>query len=178
MIAKLDRKIRQVLEPYDNAVELLKEIPGLSDKAAEDLIAEIGLDMDVFPSEKHLCSWVGVSPGNNESAGKKSGRTTRGNKQAKSTLTQAAWAASHAKGTFYKAVTIAWPRGGARKAAVMAVAHSILKSAYHVLKYNVPYKELGENHLKSQVEKKRKKYLTSELNKLGYLVMLNPKPVS
>ncbi|MGI6519634.1 MAG: IS110 family transposase [Fermentimonas sp.] len=71
LIAKLDRKIRQVLEPYDNAVELLKEIPGLSDKAAEDLIAEIGLDMDVFPSEKHLCSWVGVSPGNNESAGKK-----------------------------------------------------------------------------------------------------------
>jgi transposase len=65
-----------------------------------------------------------------------------------------------------------------KKRAVMAVAHSILKSAYHVLKYNVPYKELGEDYLKSQVEKKRKKYLTSELNKLGYLVMLNPKPVS
>jgi transposase len=71
LIAKLDQKIRQALEPYDNAVELLKGIPGLSDKSAEDLIAEIGLDMDVFPDEKHLCSWVGVSPGNNESAGKK-----------------------------------------------------------------------------------------------------------
>ena len=65
-----------------------------------------------------------------------------------------------------------------KKRAVMAVAHSILKSAYHVLKYNVPYKELGEDHLKFQVRKKRTKYLTSELNKLGYLVMLAPKPVS
>ena len=60
----------------------------------------------------------------------------------------------------------------------MAVAHSILKSAYHVLKYNVPYKELGEDHLKSQVKMKRKKYLTCELNKLGYRVMLYTQPVS
>jgi len=60
-----------MLSPYENVLELLKEIPGLSHKTVEDLIAEIGLDMEVFPSEKHLASWVGVSPGNNESAGKK-----------------------------------------------------------------------------------------------------------
>ena len=71
LIDELDQQIKKVLSPYDNALERLREIPGLSRKTVEDLIAEIGLDMSVFPTEKHLCSWVGVSPGNNESAGKK-----------------------------------------------------------------------------------------------------------
>jgi transposase len=67
----LDEKIKHALAPYENALERLREIPGLNRKSVEDLIAEIGLDMDVFPNENHLSSWVGVSPGNNESAGKK-----------------------------------------------------------------------------------------------------------
>ena len=71
LIEGLNQKIKQVLSPYENALELLKQIPGLSNKTVEDLVAETGLDMNVFPNEKHLCSWVGVSPGNNESAGKK-----------------------------------------------------------------------------------------------------------
>lgn len=71
LIEELNQKIRQMLSPYENVLELLEEIPGLSHKTVEDLIAEIGLDMEVFPSEKHLASWVGISPGNNESAGKK-----------------------------------------------------------------------------------------------------------
>ncbi|WP_286855763.1 MULTISPECIES: IS110 family transposase [unclassified Proteiniphilum] len=71
LVGELDGRIRQVLAPYDNALALLREIPGLNRKSVEDLVAEIGLDMDVFPDEKHLSSWVGVSPGNNESAGKK-----------------------------------------------------------------------------------------------------------
>lgn len=71
LVEELDERIRQVLAPYDNALALLREIPGLNRKSVEDLVAEIGLDMDVFPNEKHLSSWVGVSPGNNESAGKK-----------------------------------------------------------------------------------------------------------
>jgi transposase len=70
-IKKLDEKIREVLSPYENAVELLKQVPGISTKSAETLIAEIGLDMSVFPTDKHLASWAGMCPGNNESAGKK-----------------------------------------------------------------------------------------------------------
>lgn len=70
-ISELNEKIKTFLSPYENALELLKKIPGLSTKTVEDLIAEIGFDMSVFPSEKHLCSWAGVAPGNNESAGKK-----------------------------------------------------------------------------------------------------------
>jgi transposase len=71
LINELNQQIKKVLSPYDNALERLREIPGLSRKTVEDLIAEIGLDMNVFPTEHHLASWVGVSPGNNESAGKK-----------------------------------------------------------------------------------------------------------
>lgn len=70
-IGKLNGRIRQILEPYENVLELLKKVPGISSKSVEDLVAEIGLDMSVFPSEKNLASWAGMSPGNNESAGKK-----------------------------------------------------------------------------------------------------------
>lgn len=71
LIIDLDSRIREMLAPYDNILELLKQVPGISTKSAQDLVAEIGLDMSVFPTEKHLASWAGVAPGNNESAGKK-----------------------------------------------------------------------------------------------------------
>ena len=75
LISGVDSKIRVLLSPYDNVLELLKQVPGLSTKSVEDLVAEIGLDMSVFPNEKHLSSWVGIAPGNNESAGKKKADT-------------------------------------------------------------------------------------------------------
>ena len=71
LVGELDERIRRVLSLYENALSLLREVPGLNRKSVEDLVAEIGLDMDVFPDERHWSSWVGVSPGNNESAGKK-----------------------------------------------------------------------------------------------------------
>lgn len=71
VIDEITERIRQLLSPYDNVVELLREVPGLNTKTVEDLIAEIGLDMSQFPSEKHIASWAGMCPGNNESAGKK-----------------------------------------------------------------------------------------------------------
>ena len=71
IIADLTCRIKEVLSPYENVMELLQKIPGLSRKTVEDLIAEIGVDMEAFPTEKHLASWAGVCPGNNESAGKK-----------------------------------------------------------------------------------------------------------
>ena len=70
-IENLNQRIKTVLSPYENALELLKEVPGISSKSVEDLVAEIGLDMSVFPTENHLSSWAGMAPGNNESAGKK-----------------------------------------------------------------------------------------------------------
>jgi transposase len=71
LISTINLRIKKMLAPYENVVELLKAVPGLSTKSIEDLIAEIGLDMSVFPTDKHLASWSGVAPGNNESGGKK-----------------------------------------------------------------------------------------------------------
>lgn len=176
-IESLDQRIKEVLSPYENALELLKKVPGISSKSVEDLVAEIGLDMGVFPTEKHLASWAGMSPGNNESAGKKkSGRTTHGNKQVKNVLTEIAWAATRTKNTFYHARyhKLAARRG--KKRALIAVGHSILKSVYHILKDNCDYKELGAEYLTSRTEAKRKAYLKSELGKMGYLVELKELP--
>lgn len=86
IIMELNERIKNILSVYDNVLELLKQVPGLSTKTIEDLVAEIGLDMNAFPTEKHLASWAGMCLGNNESGGKKSGRITHGNKQVKSVI--------------------------------------------------------------------------------------------
>lgn len=157
LIDELSERIRNLLAPYDNAVERLKEIPGLSTKVVEDLIAEIGLDMEVFPTEKNLASWAGMSPGNNESAGKKKlSHQSHGNKQVKSIMTEAAWAATRTKDTFYNARyhKVAARRG--KKRALIAVGHSILTSVWHVLHDNVSYNELGAEYLTKRIALKRK----------------------
>ena len=109
---------------------------------------------------------------------KKSGRITHGNKQVKKTLTESAWAASRTKNTFYSARyhRLAARRG--KKRALIAIGHSLLKSAYHILKDNVPYKELGSDYLKDKIESKRKKYLKNELEKLGYKVNLSTRALT
>lgn len=101
LVDELSKRIKDMLIKYDNVLELLKEIPGFNTKIVEDLVSEIGLDMSAFPSEKHLASWAGICPDNNESVGKKSGRITHGNKQVKAVLTEAAWAATRTKNTFF-----------------------------------------------------------------------------
>lgn len=97
LVDELSERIKRLLSKYENVLELLKEIPGFSTKVVEDLVSEIGLEMSHFPSEKHLSSWSGLSPGNNESVGKKSSRIIHGNKQVKAVITEASWAATRTK---------------------------------------------------------------------------------
>lgn len=154
-------------------IELLNDIPGLNVKSIEDPVAETGLDMSAFPNEKHLCSWVGIAPGNNESAGKKrSGRITPGNRQAKAAIVEAAWATTRTKNTFYSARyhRLAARRG--KKRALIAAGHSILKSVYHILSTSCVYREPGADHVNLRAEAKRMSYLRKELEKLGYEVRL------
>ena len=103
------------MPPFAAAVERLKTIPGVDQRTAEGLVAEIGTDMGRFPTSGHLASWAGMCPGNDQSAGKhRSGRTTKGDRWLRQTLTQAAWAASHTKGRTCRRSTTAWRRGGGR----------------------------------------------------------------
>ena len=143
-IADMDDLIKGYMEKYEAAIEAIDELPGIARRSAEVIISEIGDDMSRFPSAAHLCSWAGLCPGNNQSAGKrKHGRTTKGNNALKTTLTQCARVAKKAKDSYFAAQyqRISVRRG--KKCATIAVAHSMLIAIYHVLKDKVAFKDLG-----------------------------------
>ncbi|ADU29648.1 IS110 family transposase [Evansella cellulosilytica] len=154
-ISELEGEIDRLITPYNEYVELLDTIPGVSFNAIAVIIAEIGVDMSCFPCDKHLASWGGLCPGNNESAGKKkSSRTQKGNRSLKGVLCQAAWSASKSKGTrlssfFYRVQK----RRGQYKAS-MATAHLILRIIYHIIKDKIPYEELGWDYAEKDTERK------------------------
>lgn len=167
-------QIETLLKNHREVYTLLQSIPGVKTKAAASIIAEIGTDMDQFPTEHHLCSWAGIAPGNNESAGKKkSGKITKGSKSLKSILTQAAWAASRTKDTYLSAKYKSLVGRRGKKRALIAVAHKILQIAYFIIKDKVAYKELGGNYLELRKEQTVVKGLTKRLQKLGYSVELH-----
>lgn len=140
-IAQLEARMGKYIETMKQDAELLQTIPGVSQQIATGILAEIGNDMSVFPSHAHLSSWAGVCPGNNESAGKKkSSKVTHGNKHLKTTLIEAAWAASHSKtnpvlAIKHRSITI---RRGSKKAN-LAIGHKILIAAFHVLRDKTPF---------------------------------------
>ncbi len=150
----------------------MKTIPPVKDGASV-IIAEIGVNMDLFPTEAHLSSWAGMSPGNNESAGKKrSGATTHGNLYLKTILTEFAWIASKMRGTYLwsKYHSLVGRKG--KKKTLVAVGHKILISAYEILKYRVPYKELGANYLDERKKDRIARSYVKRLTSLGYTVTL------
>jgi transposase len=166
-ISRLDEEIKRRMLPFEEDLELLDTIPGVARRTAETIAAEIGTNMDQFPSAAHLCSWAGLCPGQNESAGKrKSGKTRKGNKKLRSALVEAARAAGRTKNTYlssqYHRIAA---RRGANRAAV-AVAHSILTISYYILKRRQPYMELGPTYYE---ERKRDTIIRQSLKKLESL---------
>jgi transposase len=160
---------------WAKAVELLCSIPGINERSAYGILAEIGIRMQQFPTAAHLASWAGVCPGNNESAGKRlSGKTRPGNPWLRRLLVQAAHAASHQKNCYLAAQyrRIAARRGAKR--AVMAVAHSILVIIYHLLSEGTSYKEQGEAFFEHRDREAAERRLVHQLTRLGYQVELQP----
>ena len=178
-IYQLHERIDEKMKPYQHEVELICTTPGIDTVSAQHIFVEIGGDISVFPSESHLSSWVGICPGNNESAGKrKSGRTTKGNRWLKSLLVQTAHGASLTKGTYLKAFyhRVAARRG--KKRAAIAVAHKQTTIIYHELSEDKPYQELGENFFDRRNQKALEQRLVRRLRNLGYRVDLHPEPTT
>lgn len=154
----------------------LDRIPGINRTTIENVIAEIGVDMTVFPDEHHLASWTGVCPGNEESAGKRlRSRTRQGNRWLRRTLAEAAWAASKVKDSYFRAQfrRLAAKRG--KKRALVAVGHSLLVVIYHVLKEGVEYTDLGPDYFDRLEPDRLRRYLVKRLQGLGYDVTLAPR---
>jgi transposase len=173
-IERTERLIAKYLpEAYKAAISAIDELPGIGRVSAEQIVAEVGCDMSRFPSASHLCSWAGVCPGNNESAGKrKSGRTNKANKTLKSTLVQCAKAAVRDKESFFSAQyqKLAVRRGHNR--ATVAVAHSMLISIWHVLR-GEPFADLGiDYYVQFNRERKIRSHL-QQLARLGYNIFVN-----
>ena len=138
-IATLSERIEEVIAPFAEELARLDTIHGVAQRTAEVLIAELGVDMGQFPSDRHLASWAGLCPGNNESAGKhKSGKTRRGNRWLRTALTEAALAAIRTSNSAFAARYRRIMRHRGHKKAVTAVAHTMFVTAYHLLARQTP----------------------------------------
>jgi len=175
-IAHVEREIEQRLRPFEEAVELVVTITGLQATTAAGILAEIGMDMTRFPSDKHLASWAGVCPGNKQSAGKRlSGKTTQGNTHLRAFLGEAAWAAARTKGSYLSAFYHRLARRRGKKKALGALEHKLLIIIYHVLRTRKPYSDLGADYFDHLEQDRLQRHHIRRLEQLGYMVTLTPK---
>lgn len=168
-IDAMDNMINGEMKKYEDAIKWLDDMPGIGESSAQTILAEIGLDMSRFYSDSHLAAWSGLCPGNNESAGKrKKAKTRKGNKTLKSIMIQCAKSAVKCNGTFFKAQyeRLVGRRGYNR--ATTAVAHSMIIAIYHMLKNNVPFKDLGSDYYRQFDAEKQIKRLLNKLTNLGW----------
>ncbi|PKV92592.1 transposase [Amycolatopsis echigonensis] len=175
-VARLCHEIAERLRPFQEQLDLLMSIPGIARRNAEVLIAETGGDMTAFGSPHRLAAWAGLAPGNNESAGKhRPGHTRKGNKWLGSALVESAHAAARTKNTYLAAQY--WRLSGRRgkNRAAVAVAHSILVIAYHLLDRHQPYRDLGGDYFTSRLpDHAHVRRLVAQLERLGQHVTLTP----
>ncbi len=160
---------------WKDAVVLLDSIPGINQRAAEGILAEIGIDMSRFPTAGHLASWAGMCPGNHESAGKRlKGSMRKGSPWLRQLLVEAAHAAAHTKNTYLSSLYHRIKARHGAKQAMMAVGHAILVICYHMLDRHVAYQDVGGNYFDEHEQQAVEKRLVRRLEKLGYEVSLQP----
>ena len=171
---RISRRLAELLPAAAQA--RLDRIPGVNRTTIENVIAEIGVDMTIFPDEHHLASWCAMCPGNEESAGRRlRSRTRKGNRWLRRALVEAAWGASRVKKGYLTAQyrRLASKRG--KKRALLAVGHSLLVIIYHMLKHNVEYRDLGPDYFDRLEPERLRRYLVKRLQSLGYEVTLSPR---
>jgi transposase len=174
-IAKFDKRIEEQIRPFAAAVETWNSLPGIDRITAWTMVAEMGADMNQFPTAAHAASWAGLCPGQEESAGKrKSGRTRRGNVWLRRVLTQAAWGASMTKGSYFKAFYHRLAAHKGKKRAIVAVAHALLSTGYMLLSTGRTFSDLGEDYFDRLDRERLTDRLLKRLQKLGHRVLIQP----
>ena len=174
-IAEIDAEVDHDLDPFRDAVRLLRGIPGVSDLTAQVIVSEIGTDMARFPTAGHLISWAGLCPRNDESAGKRrSTRLRKGAPWLKTTLVQCAWAAARKKASYLQAQFQRLRHRRGPKKAICAVAASILTAAYHMLRDGTLYQDLGPDHLRRTSPEDQAIRLARQITKLGFTWTIGP----
>src|SRR5881396_1851087 len=174
-ITTMSEEVEERLAPFAAQLTQLDTIPGINTRTAEVIIAEIGVDMSCFTTDRHLASWAGICPGNNESAGKhQSGKTRKGNRWLRMTLIEAAGAAIRTKdsalGARYRRVM----RHRGHKKAVVAVAHAMLRAVYHLLAEGTTYREPGADYSDRHHTHRVTRRAIQLLERQGYRVVLEP----
>lgn len=178
-IGRLSGEIAERLRPFQAEIQRFDTIPGINRSIAEVLLAEIGPDMNRFPDAHHLASWAGMCPGHNESGGKRqSGKTRKGNRWLRQALIEAAHGASHTKDTYLSSQYRRLVGRRGKKRALVAVGHSLLVIAYHVLNRQATYVELGSNYFDQLHRCRLEQNLVQRLQKLGYTVTLEANSAS
>jgi transposase len=176
-IERVSEEVERHVAPFAREIELLDTIPGVNQRTAEVLLAEVGPDMSRFASSAHLASWAGMCPGNNESAGKhRSGKTRKGSPWLRTCLVEAAQSASRTKDTYLSAQYARFKRRAGKtghKKAVVAVGHTLLVIVFHILERGQPYAELGADYFtRRQDSDAHRARLVRQLERLGYQVKL------
>ncbi len=174
-IERVSEEIAERVRPFEAEIERLDGIPGVGRRTAEEIVAEVGPEVDRFPSAGHLASWAGMCPGNNESAGKRhSGRTRKGDPWLRAALVEAAKAAGRTKDTYLSAQYHRLMRRRGRNKAAVAVGHTILVIAYSLLKRSCSYEDLGGDYFDQRDRQAVERGLVRRLEGLGYKVSLDP----
>ena len=177
-IERLDREVQRELDPFAEQAALLSTIPGVGQRTAEVVIAEIGVDMGRFPTAKHLASWAGLCPGHHESAGKRrSGRARKGDAALRVALCEAAWSAARTRDTYLAAQFRRFSRRMGKRnegKAIFAVAHTMIVIIWHVLANHVPYDELGADYFDHHDTAAETRRHVNALRRLGHNVNLTP----
>jgi transposase len=176
-LEEIDAEVERGLDPFRDAVHLLRTIPGIGDLAAQAIVAEIGIDMGRFPTAAHLISWAGLCPRSDESAGKRrSTRLRKGAPWLKTTLVQCAWAASRKKDGYLRAQFQRLRQRRGPKKAVCAVAASMLTAIWHMLHDGTVYQDLGANHFHKRSPEQQARHLAQQIAKLGFTCSIMPQP--
>ncbi len=172
-VQALEGELEPYLKPYQAEITLLVSIPGIGETTAATILGEIGADMSVFPSAKHLASWAGVAPGNRQSGGKRlKARTTKGNARLRAALAEVVWVISHTKNNYLSAQYHRLVRRIGKAKAIVAVSHSLLVIIYHLLRDHKEYSDLGSTYFETLDQERVRTRAVRQLQALGYTVTL------